>query len=210
MAGAEIAFGVPAFAQAKPASPPPVVQTEQSVTEAMKAIRDEQHVSRNGQINPDKVSDDLLARLGAAVLNQRFPNARQRQWLENMMAGEGSSSRRSLDMVLGYNYLTGRYLGYGPGWLMGGSGWRDGYGRFGMRGPGLSGYGMMGWDRWYAPWIIPIGIGVILIVLVIVLIIVAAARRRSGAGSRLEILKTRLATGEITKEEYERLKDEVK
>lgn len=206
-----IASGVPAYAQTKPAAPPAAVMTAPGVNDALKAIREDQQVARNDQINPDKVSDTLLARLGDAVAAQRFPDQRQHAWLENMMGGAGSKNLSSLYTVMGYNYLTGRSDGRYPGdggWgMMGGPGRRDGMGgRFGMMGP----YGMMGWARMRALWIVPGVIGLILVILLIVFIVMAATRRSGGAAMRLEILKTRLAKGEITKEEFDRLKGEVK
>ncbi len=217
VAAALLAFGAPAFAQTGPASPPAAVQTGTSVSGAMKAIRDAQKVSHDTRINPDKVSESLLARLGAAVMNRWLPNQRQRRWLDDMLGGPGSNGLQDLRMIIGYNYLTrgieGRHghPGYG-GWGMTGPG-----GRYGTHGPGFGlpgpygrGYGMMGRWGWYAPWIIPAAIGGALVVLIVILIIVAALRRRSGVGTRLDFLKTRLARGDITKDEFDKLREDVK
>ncbi|MDR7482123.1 MAG: SHOCT domain-containing protein [Armatimonadota bacterium] len=94
---------------------------------------------------------------------------------------------------------------------------------------GWMGHGMMGWDgRWGGGWGIP-AVGLVfwgLIVVGIALAVAALVRRpAAGAGAEpagtaagagpggretpLEILKRRLASGEITREEYETLKREV-
>jgi uncharacterized membrane protein len=101
----------------------------------------------------------------------------------------------------------------------------------GWMGPGVMGPGMMGgWGgRWGAGWgMALVGLGVWALILAgIVLAVVALVRRSaSGAGATgmappaptagvgaaetpLAILKRRLASGEITREEYEVLKKEV-
>ncbi len=52
---------------------------EPTVDGILTQIRTEQHVGANDQINPDKVTDKLLERLGDAVMARRFPDERQHE-----------------------------------------------------------------------------------------------------------------------------------
>lgn len=76
----------------------------------------------------------------------------------------------------------------------------------GMMGPGMMGPGMMGgWGmgRGYG------GFGLLTLLLLIggvVLLVLAFTRREGRSDGALEILKQRLARGEITSEQYEELK----
>ncbi len=78
-------------------------------------------------------------------------------------------------------------------------------GGWGMMGPGMMGPGMMG--RWgYGP---GGGFGLLTFLLLIagiVLVVLAFTRKEGRPADTLEILKTRLAKGEITKEQFEDLK----
>jgi putative membrane protein len=98
--------------------------------------------------------------------------------------------------------------------LLGGAGMMGG-----MMGPGTMGPGMMGapWGgRWGHGWL-PFAGGLFWILIIVgVALVVSSLTRRGAAGSvpgapetPLDILKTRLARGEITLEEYEKLKKEV-
>jgi len=88
----------------------------------------------------------------------------------------------------------------------------------GMMG-GLMGHGMMGgpWGgRWGWGWGLPLlgGLFWLLVIVGIVLVVTSLVRRgepttAGGGESALDILKRRLARGEITLEEYERLKKEL-
>ncbi len=75
-------------------------------------------------------------------------------------------------------------------------------GGYGMMGPGMmGGYGMMG--RGFG------GFGLLTLLLLVagvVLIVLAFTRREGRPDGALEILKQRLARGEITPEQYEELK----
>jgi len=68
---------------------------------------------------------------------------------------------------------------------------------YGMMGPGMMGWGMMGG---YGPLI------VFLVLLGIVLLVLETVRRGSSGPDPLEILKQRLARGEVTREQYEEFK----
>lgn len=74
----------------------------------------------------------------------------------------------------------------------------------GMMGPGMMGPGMMGRSGWGG------GPGGFLIVLLLIagiaLVVLGFTRREGRAEEPLEILKRRLARGEITREQYDELK----
>jgi uncharacterized membrane protein len=164
-----------------------------SVDAVLGQIRQEQNVSVNNRINADSVSDDLLEQLGEAVMSRAHPDQREHEWMDNMMGGEGSESLRSAHILMGYNYLTGK--NYDTDWSM------PMMGRFG------GGWGMhpyfFGWG-WL--WMI---IGLVVVVGGVAALVVVLNRRKPTTQSSAEILKARLARGEITKEEYDKLKQDV-
>ena len=76
------------------------------------------------------------------------------------------------------------------------------WGGFGMMGPGMMGRGAWGggWFGGFGPLIM------LLLIAGIVLVVLAYARRESRPEVPLEVLKRRLARGDITKEQYEEVK----
>lgn len=82
------------------------------------------------------------------------------------------------------------------GMVLGGWGW--------MMGPGMMGPGMMG--RWGWGWGGVAGLVVVLLLVVGVVLVVLGLTRREGPDSALEILRQRLARGEISPEQYEELR----
>ena len=72
---------------------------------------------------------------------------------------------------------------------------------FGMMGPGMMGPGMMGRSAGGFA-----GLTLLLLLAGIVLIVLGFTRRESRPEEPLEILKRRLARGEITREQYEEMK----
>ena len=86
-------------------------------------------------------------------------------------------------------------MSLGGGWGMMGPGMMGGRGPSTGLGPGMMGYGFG-----FGP------LAFLLLIVGIVLVVLAFTRKESKAGDSLEILKTRLARGEITKEQFEELK----
>ncbi len=99
----------------------------ESVEEVMAEIRAELGLEANERIEPDKVSPQLLEKLGDTVMGTMHPDPEQHEWMDEMMGGEGSESLAAAHRWMGYRYLSG---GYGSG--------------FGMMGGGMMGSGMMG------------------------------------------------------------------
>jgi hypothetical protein len=112
-------------------------EDSRTVEEVMELIRIEQGVSDNRDINPDKVSNELLEELGEALMTLMHPYEPEHEWMENMMGGEDPESLNSMLRFMGYRYLTGEYW-YGE--------------RYWHRGPYRGHHGMMG-GGWMNPWI---------------------------------------------------------
>ncbi|MCS7235704.1 MAG: SHOCT domain-containing protein [Armatimonadota bacterium] len=75
-----------------------------------------------------------------------------------------------------------------------------------MMGPGMMGPGMMGrWGGWGWGWGGLVGLAVLLLLVAGVALVVVGLTRREPSGRALEILRERLARGEITPEQYEEL-----
>lgn len=170
----------------------------------LQEIRENQEIAENERIDPDKVSDEQLEELGDAVMSVMHPDPREHEWMDNMMGGEGSSTLSAMHKMMGYNYLRDSYGGMmgqgmmGPGMM----------GR-GMMGPGMMGRGVM--DFSYGGifmWVLFL----ILITVVIYLVIKATKTKgfvASTAESPLEILKKRYVKGEITRQEFEKMKKDL-
>jgi putative membrane protein len=104
-------------------------------------------------------------------------------------------------LVVGTFSMMAMMSGYGYG----------GYGWDGM-GPGFMSPGMMGWGGIGYGWWMPI-VGVVFLIVVIVgLYLVFSGYRKPekpATGSALDILKERYAKGEITEEQYQKMKKEI-
>ncbi|MGM0675452.1 MAG: hypothetical protein ACQETQ_12205 [Spirochaetota bacterium] len=156
-----------------------------SVEEAETQIRQELGLSRDDQINPDAVPPALLEQLGDAVMDEMAVSEAQHQWMDTMMGGEGSESLASSHQWMGYRYLTGGYGGsFGPGSGGGMHGGRGGGSRSGHMGGGMmGGWGMMGNPQW--------------------------GTEPDSYESPENIVRRRYAEGEITREEYREMMDEL-
>lgn len=164
-------------------------------------------------VDPREVDPELLEELGDAVMALMIEDESELERIEQLAGGEGSQQLDVLHRQLGYRYIqSGGALSdrrRGPR-MFGGSpmmnGWNNGW----------YGPGMMGWSPW--GWII----GILIVVLVVVLVVILL-RSRGGergdyfGGGRLsdredpvDIVKQRYARGEITKEEYHDMLEELK
>lgn len=113
----------------------------ESIESVLQDIQREQGVDRNEAIDPDRVSERSLERLGEAVMSVMHPDPRQHELMDEMMGGEGSESLEYMHRMMGYRYLAG-LSGRGDwGGMMGGRMW----GSPGMMGGHMwGGHGMMG------------------------------------------------------------------
>lgn len=175
----------------------------------LQEIRENQGIAENERIDPDKVSDEQLEELGEAVMSVMHPDPKEHEWMDDMMGGEGSSTLSAMHKMMGYNYLRDSYGGMMGQGMMGP----------GMMGPGMMGRGMMG-QGIMGRGVMDFGYGgifmwvlfLILIAVVIYLVIKATKIKgfvASTAETPLAILKKRYAKGEITKQEFERMKKDL-
>lgn len=184
-------------------------------------IKAEQDVKRLSEINPDAVDPKLLEELGDAVMALTIADEEQHRWMDRMMGGEGSEQLSSAHRWIGYNYLRndGTTSQWGPGMM--------GYG--GLMGPGMMwGHGWgRGWNSgwnptgrmvpWANPWMNPWvwGFGIVLLGAVIAVVVALIRRRRfghTGGGSSrsMDILRARYARGEISRDEFQKIREDLR
>lgn len=170
----------------------------------LQEIRESQGIAENERVDPDKVSDEQLEELGDAVMSVMHPDPKEHDWMDNMMGGEGSSTLSAMHKMMAYNYLRDSYGG-----MMG----------QGMMGPGMMGRGMMGQGT-MGRGVMDFGYGGIfmwvlfLILIAVVTYLVIKATKTKGfvastAETPLAILKKRYAKGEITRQEFEKMKKDL-
>ncbi|MCK5155843.1 MAG: SHOCT domain-containing protein [Spirochaetales bacterium] len=164
----------------------------------------EQNAGSLSEITPAKVSPELLEELGDAVMGIMIADDEHHEWMDAMLGGEGSEQLSSAHRDLGYQYiindgnLSSVHYG-GRGWMMGGIGMMGiGFNRF------PNGFMNSSWGWHTADWIIGIVIGVILLTILVILIL--RFRSPQNSSEALLVLKTRFANGEISENEYEKMK----
>lgn len=186
-----------------------------SVDKVIEEIMQSQGVSNEKDIDINKVSSELLEKLGDAVMEETHPGAAH-EFMDNMMGGEGSETLKQAHINMGYNYLLSITEGRDRGWGMMGS--------YNMMGAGMmGGYGMMGsWGGGpfnffyrYGGTVMMI-FGFLILAGLVALIVLGAKQTgffknltSNDDENPLDILDRRLARGEITEEEYERLKKRI-
>ena len=198
--------------------------TLKSIDTIMSEIKTEQGVQSNDKINVNKVSQAKLEELGDSVMEAMIGNTAMHDQMDVRIGGDGSAALTAFHIRLGYNYLSGYPTGMMTlmsSGMMGTNGVVTTNGGFkGMM--GNSNYfgngGMMGYFGWGGILI------AILVLLVFVAILFFVVRTFSGRLHRpmdpcfqnpsmstpMEILKTRYAKGELTKEEYEKMVEHLK
>lgn len=171
-------------------------------------IRTDLGLKKSDRIDPDKVSANRLEELGDSVMESILGNHDLHEEMDRRMGGEGSESLKIMHQRMGYQYLSGAPVGWMGGMMRNWSGpanptnARGGYMMYNW-GP----YGMMGGFGYFG---IVIG-GLVLIALGIGLYFIVRAATGMGnkSESALDILNRRYAKGEITKEDYERMKKDI-
>jgi len=185
-----------------------------SVDTILAEIQQEQGVQSPEEIVADKVSQAKLEELGDSVMEAMIGNTERHEQMDVRLGGEGSASLTAFHIKLAYNYLVGYPNGmmtlmtsgmmglsndnsYDWGGMMGNN-YNNGYG------------GMMGYLGW--PGML-IGVIVLILIAIAVVFAVKAFNRKPesfSGGSPLDILKRRYASGEIDKEEYERMAEHLR
>jgi len=118
---------------------------DETIESVLEDIRREQGVDENAAIDPDRVGERNLERLGEAVMSVMHPDPRQHELMDEMMGGEGSESLAYMHQRMGYRYLAGLTERGAWGGMMGGPGMMGGYG-WGGHGM-MGGYGGGWWQR---------------------------------------------------------------
>lgn len=171
----------------------------ESIDTILSGIRSELNLGSTDAIEPDKVSDESLEKLGEAVMSFRIPDPRQHEWMDKMMGGEGSESLADMHKLMGYRYLENGSTDFGS-MMMGSNMYGRGFGGTVMEGR-FSGW-MPGYRVWGYGWIFPL-LFVVLIIAAAVLIIFLARRGRTQGISGtdpLTALKGKYVKGEIGRE----------
>lgn len=167
----------------------------------VKQIRESQGLSEDQDIKCGAVTDTQLEKLGEAWMNTMHPDSKEHTWMDRRMGGEGSETLAERHRHMGASYLECKERA--DGIRTGG-----GYHMMGWNGPG----GMMNHMGWFGyggviVWIL------ILIAIAVVMYLVVKKTSKNKAGSSgesaLDILKTRYAKGEISKDDFERMKSEL-
>jgi putative membrane protein len=176
----------------------------ESVDVIIQKIREKQGLGSDENIDPRNVSNADLEKLGEAVMSIMHPDSEQHGLMDNMMGGEGSKSLSSMHQKMGYSYIRGDSRG-----MMGDS-------FMPMIGGGMMGRSMMGNRFGYFSygWIIILLLTLIIIGVILYLVIRSQKRLGKIGGTYHEpplmIAQRRYALGEITKEEYETIKQDLK
>jgi Spy/CpxP family protein refolding chaperone len=122
---------------------------DETIASVLEDIRREQGVDENAAIDPDRVGERSLERLGEAVMSVMHPDQRQHELMDEMMGGEGSESLSYMHQRMGYRYLAGLTERGAWGGMMSGPGMMGGYG-WGGHGM-MGGYGGVWWQRGRGP-----------------------------------------------------------
>jgi putative membrane protein len=167
-----------------------------SIDAVMSEIRTEQGVGNNDQINPDRVSQAKLEELGDSVMEAMIGDSAVHEQMDARMGGEGSASLTAMHVRIGYNYLTNRS-----------------YGMMGNYSPTNSNEfnngGMMGYFGWGGTIIMGLFLIVFIIILIVLIKRFTGKQISKSTETPLDILNKRYVLGEITKDDYERIKGQL-
>jgi putative membrane protein len=204
-----------------PFLPTQIARAESSVTPSLESIliemRTSQGLSDDEMLNCDEATNEQLEELGEALMGIAYPNPDEHALMDRMMGGDGSPSLALTHRMMGARYL-GCYSGdvRGPAIPgMGMMGGMTGYGG-GWQGGPMMGWGMnsaMGHGHWgFMPWgwgSLVVWAAIIAAVVLIIYFVSRGPRESSSEGRKdaLEILRHRYASGEITKEQFEEMRD---
>ena len=161
-----------------------------SIDTVMSEIRIEQGVASNEQINTNTVSQGKLEELGDSVMEAMIGNSEIHEQMDERMGGEGSAALTAMHVRMGYNYLVNY--------------------PYGMIGPGNPHWGgMMGYYGWNGMAILGFFLIVLIVILIVVLRRLTKDPMNKSTETPLDILNRRYAKGEITKEEYEKIMEDL-
>ncbi len=189
----------------------------QSVAEIVAKIEQEQGVTKANEIDISKVGNETLEELGDSVMEEIIGNPVMHEHMDDRLGGEGSTSLVNFHIQLAKRYLSGYPLNRMS--LMG-SGMMNRYSTQNERtGFGMMGYGWMGLG-WL--WMLLIGLVAAAFIALLVILLIRQSHitshhantmpemKRDSFANALEILAERYAKGEISDEQYARMKSEIK
>lgn len=171
-----------------------------SIETILAEIRLEQGVSNDKSIDVSKVSQARLEELGDSVMEKVIGNSAQHDLIDNRLGGDGSASLSAVHVRIGYDYLMGYPISrmyFMRGGMMNGN-----YFDAGVR--PVSDPGWIG---------LLAGFVILLLTISGVTYFVIVLTRPKGNGLQnpaLEIAKQRYAKGEITRVEFEEIKERLK
>ena len=156
------------------------------------------------------MTDEQFEELGEAFMSIMHPDPEEHALMDRIMGGEDSETLSSMHRSMGACYL-GCYSGgmfdeimpgIRGGWMMSPE---RGWGRWGMMDFGYGGEGMHNGFEVIFMWII----FVVIIIFLVYFFIYITKSGIPGKEIPLDVLKKRYARGEITKEEFQKIKKDL-
>ncbi len=187
-----------------------IANTVSSLEDVLKEIILTQNVNTKSEIDCQKISDEQFARLGDAVMSVMHPDEQQHDLMDQIMGGKESQSLKIMHIMMGKRYLG--CLDTAPESMMG---VMPMMGMMtGNRGMGNMMDGNFGWRNIWAWWSwIPMILSWILMILGIIVLtywLINQTVGRKKEKSALDILKERYAKGEISEEDFEEKKKDLR
>ena len=150
----------------------------------------------------DELNSEQLEAIGDYYMEQMHPGEAH-EIMDNMMGGEGSESLKQVHINMAKRLYCNEnvYIGYG---MMGSGGMMNMMGR-GMMGSYPANYDYSNYGYWNIFWILLFAA----VIFLIVWIIHRFGIKKTASETPLNILRKRFAKGEITKKEFENMKNEL-
>jgi putative membrane protein len=190
-----------------------------SIDTILTEIRQEQNISSTESIDILKVSLAHLEELGDSVMEEVIGNSTLHERMDNVLGGEGSKSLTNTHLRVGYNYLAGIPITMmtfmGVGGMMAYGGMMGGYGYLSQNVYNPSDYGMMGSFGWI--WMIIGGFAFLSLLALGIFLFsrlvskpMVSSKEFVSENKALLLVKERYARGEITREEYTKISEDLK
>src|SRR3989338_515067 len=154
------------------------------------------------KISCDKLSNEQLESIGDYYMEQMHPGEAH-EIMDNMMGGEGSESLKQVHINMAKRLYCNEnvYIGYG---MMGSGGMMNMMSR-GMMGSYPASYDYSNYGYWNIFWMLLFAA----VIFLIVWIIHRFGMKKTASETPLNILRKRFAQREITKKEFENMKNEL-
>jgi len=183
------------------------------INDVLSEIRQEQGLKANDTINIEKIPLSKLEELGDSAMEAMIGNSELHEQMDKRMGGDGSASLSAMHQRIGYNYLSGYPMGMMnmmSGGMMGFS-YNNNFGQGGRYMMNGNFPGMMNGFGWGFGGMFMGLIFLILIIAVIYFVVKSAASygSKTVGDSPMEILKKRYVKGEISKEDFEKMKKDI-